>query len=111
MFVWGLLNFQHYHLAVYRADTEHGAEIRDYRVAVSNKLYRPAELTVTIQGLPQKSYSLSASQAQFDSAGRIDLNLHIGSMLAPGLHSFLVHVDSLDGWQTSYRVQHFVEKL
>jgi len=111
MFVWGLLSFQHYHLAVYRADTEHGAEIRDYRVAVSNKLYRPAELTVTIQGLPQKSYSLSASQAQFDSAGRIDLNLHIGSMLAPGLHSFLVHVDSLDGWQTSYRVQHFVEKL
>jgi hypothetical protein len=110
MFVWGLANFQHYHLAVYRADTEHGAEIRDYRVAVSNKLYRSAQLTLTIEGLPDNAYTLSTDKAQFDSAGRIDLNLHIASTLPPGLHSFLVRVSSADGWHDSYRVQHFVEK-
>lgn len=110
MFVWGLIDYQYYHLAVYRADTEHGAEIRDYRVAVSNKLYREAELTVSIEGLVKENYSFSDNKARFDGAGRVDLNLHIKPNLEKGLHSFLVRVESADGWKDSYRVQHFVEK-
>jgi polyferredoxin len=110
MFIWGLVNYQYYHLAVYRADAEYGAEITDYRVAVSNKLYHPADLTVSIEGLPVKSYLLSNDKVHFDSAGRVDLDLHIKSNLKQGLHSFLVHAKSPDGWQAVYRVQHFVEK-
>lgn len=110
MFVWGLIDYQYYHLAVYRADTEHGSRIQDYRVAVSNKLYRAAGLELSVQGLPEDSFSLSATKAQFQSAERIDLNLHISSHLKPGLHSFVVRAISPEGWEKNYRVQHFVEK-
>lgn len=108
MFVWGLLSYDPYHLAVYRADTLHGAEIRDYRVAVSNKIYGNAELNVSIEGLDPDQYQLSSHVAQFEQAERVDLQLHINAQLPKGIHTFLVHVKSADGWQDSYRVQHFV---
>jgi len=110
MFVWGLVNYEYYHLAVYRADTEHGSAIQDYRVRVSNKLYRDAGMTVKVEGLPEGSYQLSAGEVAFDTAGRVDLQLHINDVLPGGLHSFLVQVQSADGWHDSYRVQHFVGK-
>jgi polyferredoxin len=110
MFAWGLADYQHYHLAVYRADTEHGSSIQDYRVAISNKLYQKAALNVSLEGLQQENYHLSKPHVLFDTAGRVDLNLHIESNLPAGLHSFIVRVESEDGWHDSYRVQHFVEK-
>ena len=110
MFVWGLANYQHYHLAVYRADAEHGAMIRDYRVAISNKLYQNAALNVSLEGLQPEDYRFSQTHVVFDGAGRVDLNLHIESNLSAGVHSFIVRVESEDGWHDSYRVQHFVEK-
>lgn len=110
MFVWGLVSYEPYHLAVYRADQQYGSVIRDYRVAVSHKLYRDAELTVQVEGLPENSYSLSQKTVHFEGAGRIDLNLHIDSNVPSGLHTFLVRVNSADGWRDVYRVQHFVEK-
>lgn len=108
MFVWGLISYQPYHLAVYRADMLHGGEIRDYRVAVSHKIYRDATLNVSVEGLEPNQYSLSDHTVRFDSAGRMDLQLHINDQLPKGLYSVLVHVQSQDGWQDSYRVQHFV---
>ena len=110
MFIWGLVDYQYYHLAVYRADKEYGAEIRDYRVAISNKLYRNAEVSVRLEGLSEQDYLLSDHTARFDTVGRVDLNLHVKSNLKKGLHSFLVHVESMDGWRAVYRVQHFVGK-
>lgn len=110
MFLWGLANYDYYHLAVYRADTEFGASIEDYRIRVSNKLYQDASLTVSVEGLPEGSYELSEAQADFTDAGRVDLELHINKTLPQGLHRFLVRVKSADGWEDSYRVQHFVEK-
>jgi hypothetical protein len=93
---------------VYRADTLHGAQINDYRVAVSNKLYHPAFARVSVEGLPPEAYTLSAAQANFTSAGRIDLNLHVADGLPPGLHSLLVRVRADNGWEDTFRVQHFV---
>jgi polyferredoxin len=110
MFVWGVINYDPYHLAVYRADTLHGTEIRDYRVAVSNKMYGSAKVTVNIAGLKPDQYRLSEQIVQFEQAGRIDLQLHINAQLPKGIHSFLVQVESADGWKDSYRVQHFVGK-
>ena len=108
MFVWGIISYQDYHLAVHRADIMHSGEIRDYRIAVSNKRYRKATLMVSIEGLPKNSYTLSNSQATFTKAGRIDLKLHVKDVLAPGLYPVLVRVHSTDGWQDSFRVEHFV---
>ena len=110
MFVWGLLDYQPYHLAVYRADTTHGASINDYRIGVSNKLYHPSEAEVSIEGLPVDSYTLSSERIVFETAGRVDLNLHVKPVLKEGLHAFLVKVVTEDGWNASYRVQHFVER-
>ena len=110
MFVWGLYSYENYHLAVHRADLLHATTIQDYRVAVSNKRYNTATLKVSVEGLPEQAYTLSKHTVVFDTAGRADLNLHINENLAPGLHSFLVHVEAQDGWQDSYRVQHFVAK-
>lgn len=110
MFVWGLWSYQGYHLAVYQSNTNHGAQINDYRVAVSNKVYRPAHLAISIDGLPAESYSLATSDARFNGTGRVDINLHIAAGLAPGIHTFLVRVRADDGWADSYRVQHFVAR-
>jgi polyferredoxin len=110
LFGWGLISYDHYHLAVYRADQQYGSVITDYRIAVSNKLYSDAELKVSIEGLPKQDYHLPDPVVKFTTAGRVDLTLHMESNIPPGLHTFLVHVDSMDGWHDVYRVQHFVEK-
>lgn len=107
MFIWGVMDYERYHLAVYRADMTHGAEIRDYRVAVSNKIYGNATLEIGVKGLSKEQYTLSSHRVQFNDAGRIDLELHI-QKLPKGLHAVVVHVESSDGWTDSYRVQHFV---
>ncbi|MDH5323832.1 MAG: 4Fe-4S binding protein [Gammaproteobacteria bacterium] len=108
MFVWGLYSYEPYHLSVYRADQNHGSAIRDYRVAVFNKRYENARLSVSIEGLDRDAYSITKPSVEFTAAGRIDLELRISAAMPQGLHSFFVRVQSTDGWQARYRVQHFV---
>jgi polyferredoxin len=108
MFFWGLASYERYHLSVYRADTLQGAQINDYRIAVSNKLYQAANVAIEIVGLDSDQYHLENSQALFEDVGRIDLNIHILQGLSPGLHPFLVKATSEDGWKDSFRIQHFV---
>lgn len=108
MFAWGALNYQQFHLAAYRADMSHGSEIQDYRITVSNKFYGPAALTVGIDGLPEDSYQLELSTVEFQTAGRKDIKLHINSDLAKGLHPVIVRARSTQGWNDSFRLQHFV---
>lgn len=107
MFIWGAWHYEHFHLAVYRADSMHETSIEDYRISIANKIYKPASLSVSVEGLPQQSYILSDTKAIFDTVGRIDLNLHIKPGLSEGLHSLFVRVKSDDGWEDSFRVQHF----
>ncbi|WP_455208325.1 4Fe-4S binding protein [Kaarinaea lacus] len=110
MFIWGLISYERYHLAVYRADTIQGSQISDYRIAVSNKLYDPATLDITVDGLDSAMYELDRLQVKFSGVGRIDMQLHIKEGLPPGIHPFRVQAKSPDGWKDSYRVQHFVAK-
>ena len=110
MFVWGLLSYQQYHLAVYRADTDHGAQINDYRIAISNKIYGIAQVDINVDGLEEMQYRLESDLVNFTMVGRQDILLHIRDGLAPGLYSLIVHVTSKDGWKDSYRLQHFVPK-
>lgn len=110
MFSWGVISYESYHLTVYRADISHGSQILDYRVAVSNKLYKQAKVQITVEGLTPEQFQLSRSEARLETAGRADLELKISDKLKPGLHSILVHAKTADGWHESYRLQHFVAK-
>ncbi len=110
MFAWGLWSYAPNHLAVYRADRLQANQISDYRVAISNKMYRADDVQVSVEGAGHEEVILSQPVLHFDTAGRIDLNMHIGAGLAPGIHSFLVRARSARGWEDVYRVQHLVEK-
>lgn len=108
LFAWGIWSYQPYQFSVYRAETLQGEQISDYRISLANKLYRPVTLSIEVEGLPPESYTLDTTQVSFVSAGRQDVNLHIGGTLPPGLHPVLVHVRGADGRQEGFRVQHFV---
>lgn len=108
MFGWGLWSYEHYHLAVSASDTDHGAQISNYRIAVSHKIYKPAQVSLSVDGLAPEAYTLPTTNAQFDSAGRVDINLHVAPVLPPGIHSFIVRAKTDDGWEGNFRVQHFV---
>lgn len=110
LFVWGVVNYQPHHMAVYQAYSEQGTTaMQDYRINVVNKLYRPVEFKVSVEGLEPHQYRLSRSELSLATVGRGDINLHIQSTLPPGIHGVLVHVEADDGWRKSFRIQHFVE--
>jgi len=106
MFAWGSVQYQPYHLSVYRADQEHGAVIQNYRINLVHKLYRPGALNVSIAGLSPDSYQLSASEAHFTTAEHKDLLLTL-DRLPKGLYTLRVTAHSDDGWQASQRIQHY----
>lgn len=106
MFIWGLWSYEPYHVAVGRADNQQALTALDYRIAISNKMYRPAELRVRVLGLPEGSYHLSAGNVRLSAAGRESLMLSISQDLR-GLHSFVVEVSAVDGWTGRFHIQHF----
>lgn len=106
MFVWGLLTWEAHHVSVYRADTLQGSHIQDYRISIANKFYHEANLSLSVEGLPEGSYRLAQSEVLFDTAKRINVELNISRDLPAGLHPFLVRVKSPDGWEEAFRVHH-----
>ncbi len=108
LFVWGLVSYDPFHIAVYKADIAHGEQINQYRVHIANKMYRPSEVHLSIEGLAEDEYHLSVSSVKFDTVDRFDVVISIHEGLAPGLHSFIVRASSDDGWEERFRVQHFI---
>jgi polyferredoxin len=106
MFVWGVWSYEPYHLSVYRAETAQSLQVLDYRIAISNKLYRPAELSVRVEGLPPGSFNLSTRTVKLDRAGRASVTLSILPGLRRGLYPVLVEVRAPDGWTGRFRLQH-----
>ncbi len=106
MFGWGMVTYEPYRFSVSHTGTAQGREINEYRVSLAHKLYRPSEVSVTIEGLPENSYQLEADVARFSTAQRQDVNFTISDKLAPGFYPFLVRVKAGDGWQSSFRVNH-----
>jgi hypothetical protein len=82
---------------------------RDYRVEISNKRYRPAELSVSIEGLPQDAFTLSSDRIKLETVGRSSVLISMLPKLQRGLHPFVVVVRSKDGWIGRFNMQHFVE--
>jgi polyferredoxin len=111
MFTWGLISYQPYHIAVDHADTQATgtASIQDYRIAVTNKIYRPSRLSVQVQGLPPGSYRLSEDSVNLGPAGRGSLTLSVARDLKRGVYRVVITVTSMDGWTGQFRIQHFSE--
>ena len=108
MFAWGLAVYQPYHLAVYKSEKDHGAQISEYRVNVAHKIYEQGDVKLSVIGLDDRYYSLDNPQISFESAGRQDAFVRILPGLSQGLHSFIVKAESKDGWKKQIRMQHFV---
>ncbi len=109
LFAWGVWSYQPYHLSVGYLQTQHNQSARDYRIEVSSKRYRPTELSMTVEGLPQDDFIMSAQKIHLQSVGRASVFLSMSPKLQPGLHPFVVVVRSNDGWIGRFNVQHFVE--
>ena len=109
MFVWGIWSYQPYHLSVGYLRTAQNQSARDYRIEVASKRYRPSELTMSVEGLPLDSFTLSSNKVDLASVGRASVFLSVKPKLPRGLHPFVVVVHSSDGWIGQFNVQHFVE--
>lgn len=110
MLAWGVWTYEPYHVAVYRSELQQARTIQDYRIAVSNKLYRPAEFNVQVLGLPANSYHLSGSHIKLQPAGRESLTLSVAQDLPRGLYSIVVDVTATNGWTGRFRIQHVSER-
>ncbi|MFA6920605.1 MAG: 4Fe-4S dicluster domain-containing protein [Gallionella sp.] len=109
MFSWGVWSYQPYHLSVGYLATEHNQSAREYRIEVSNKRYRPGELSVAVEGLPADGYTLSTTHVNLATVGRASVFLTVSPKLKHGIHPFIVVVHSGDGWTGRFNLQHFVE--
>lgn len=110
LFIFGLINYQPYNLAVYKSDKHQGEQIHEYRVNVANKIYGKGEVSLYVEGLAPSEYSLSRNKLIFDDAGRLDAFIQVKNSLAPGLHRFVVRAESIDGWTKEVSLRHFVTK-
>lgn len=110
MFVWGLASFTPYHLAVYKSDTPQALHVNEYRISVAHKLYRPGEVQLSVEGLPEGAYQLSSDRVEFATTGRQDVLINVAPGALPsGLHPFVVRASASDGgWEANFRVHHFV---
>ncbi len=110
MFTWGMVNYEPYRVSVYHADTAQGREINEYRISLAHKLYKPAEVSYVIEGLPEGGFDAGSGKIEFTTAQRQDVKFTISSDIEPGLYPFLVKFKSNDGWQESFRVHHVAVK-
>lgn len=107
MAAWGLWNYQPYGFSVYRSDVSQSAQVQEYRINIAHKIYERGAVNVSVEGLPKEMYSLAATHAEFTTAERKDIILHISKAMPSGIHPFVVHARSADGWQGDFRVHHF----
>ena len=109
MFAWGVWSYQPYHLSVGYLQSTNNQSTREYRIEIASKRYRPTELNMTIEGLPQDDFVLSTQKINLSSVGRSSAFISMSPKLQRGLHPFVVVVRSNDGWTGRFNVQHFVE--
>jgi len=109
MFAWGIWSYQPYHLSVGYLATNHNQSASEYRIEISSKRYRPTELHLSVEGLPQDDFSLSSNKVDMESVGRVSVHLSVSPKLQRGLYPFAVVAHSNDGWTGRFNLQHFVE--
>jgi len=108
IFGYGVANYQPASFSVYRADSEQGNKVLNYRINIAYKLNRPETMHIRIDGLTGDEFSLQKDSVHFDTAGRKDVMLHLRDNLPEGLYRFRVTVSSEGGWSKKFQVVHFV---
>ena len=108
LFAWGLWSWEPLHVVVYRAEVQHQAGNRDYRIAISNKLYRERQVTLRVTGLAAADYALGAARVALPAVGRESVMLSLSDKLPHGIHPFAVEVTA-GGWQQRLAIQHLAE--
>jgi polyferredoxin len=104
---WGMYNYSPYNIVAYRSEKSSGITVSDYKIQVSNKMYVPAQLALSVKGIPQGSYKLETENLLLAPASRMDVNLHIAPDLPKGLHRVIIEVRAKDGWVGYFAVEHF----
>ncbi|WP_236075378.1 4Fe-4S binding protein [Mariprofundus sp. EBB-1] len=89
------------------AENSKGA-VLDYRINIAHKLYSPVNITLKVKGL-NNSFLLDKDNISFETAGRIDVSLHVSPDLPSGLHRFVVLASADNGWSDQFEVTHFVK--
>ena len=107
LFAWGFLHYSPYSLVAYRSDKSSGMTVSEYRVQVSNKIYAPAQLTLSVKGLPEGSYKLETEHMELAPASRMSVNLHISPDLPKGLHQVIIEARAKDGWVGYFGMEHY----
>jgi hypothetical protein len=79
-------------------------------VQVSNKIYAPAQLALSVKGIPEGSYKLETQNLELLPASRLSVNLHISPDLPKGLHQVIIEARAKDGWVGRFGVEHYSAK-
>jgi hypothetical protein len=107
LFTWGFTHYSPYSLVAYKSDNSSGMTVSEYRVQVSNKIYAPAQLVLSVKGIPEGSYKLEAENLELAPASRTSINLHISPYLPKGLHQIIIEAHAKDGWVGRFGVEHY----
>jgi polyferredoxin len=108
LFLWGLRTWEPLHVVVYRAEVQQYQGNRDYRIAISNKLYHARQVLVRVTGLAAADYKLGATEVSLPSAGHESVLLSLSDTLPHGVHAFAVEVTAA-GWHARFPIQHLSE--
>ena len=108
LFLWGLRTWEPLHVVVYRAEVQQTQGNRDYRIAISNKLYHARQVLVRVSGLAAADYKLAATEVSLPSAGHESVLLSLSDKLPHGVHAFAVEVTAA-GWHSRFPIQHLSE--
>ena len=108
LFAWGMWTWEPLHVVVYRADAQQGRGYRDYRIAISNKLYHPRQVQLSVSGLAAADYALASTNVTLPAAGHESVILSLSDKLRPGVHGFAVDV-SAPGWHVRFPILHLSE--
>lgn len=106
LFGWGIWHYQPYNLSAYRAEVYRSPQVQDYHIDVANKLYGPGTVQLHVKGLPKGTYSLSADQVKFTTAGRRNVWLHVDNTLPGGIYPVTIYADSDNGWHGHFKFEH-----
>jgi len=107
MTAWSYVHYTPYDIVAYRSEKSSGLSVSDYKILISNKMYTPAQLTLTIKGIPDGSYKLDSDSLDLSPASRTSVNLHISPDLSKGLHRVVIEAHAKDGWVGYFGVEHY----
>jgi hypothetical protein len=109
-FIWGLISWQPYHLAVYKAEGLKNATSRDYQISVANKQYRDGVVTLSVEGLTPDQYHLDTEQVVVPASSRYSMMLSLSPTISHGIHRIIISAKSSQGWEERFPIQYFSEQ-